>query len=150
MTEILTNRGLEVETDKEVIEVLGKQLLDLGFVKETYIEAVLEREAILPTGLRTGVVNVAIPHTDVTHVNQTAVSISTLMKPVKFYLMEDPSQEIYVDIVFLLAVKQPEEQVQLLKNLIAIFQNKELLERIANEKDRESLNQILISALAFA
>jgi len=150
VTEILTNRGLEVETDKEVIQVLGKQLLDLGFVKETYIKAVLEREAILPTGLRTGVVNVAIPHTDVTHVNQTAVSITTLKKPIKFHLMEDPAQEINVDIVFLLAVKQPEEQVQLLKNLIGIFQNKELLERIANEKDGESLNQILNSALAFA
>ncbi|NEY19306.1 PTS sugar transporter subunit IIA [Bacillus ginsengihumi] len=144
---IIVNTRLQVGNCKEIIERLGVQMLEAGYVKDTYIEAVLQREDILPTGLKTGLVNVAIPHTDVTHVNESAISMTTLNRPVKFYLMEDPSQEIDVDIVFLLAVKEPEEQVQLLKNLIAIFQNEELLAQMKDIEDENSLNQVIKASL---
>ena len=147
MDEKLINVNLNVKDSNEIIEVLGRQLLESGFVKETYINAVLKREENLPTGLRTGSVNVAIPHTDVTHVNKSAIAISTLEKPVNFSLMEDPTKEAEVELVFLLAVKEPEEQTKLLKSLMSIFQNKELLDQIKNAKNSRSLNELLKSSL---
>lgn len=147
MDEKLINVNLDVEDSHEVIEVLGRQLLESGFVKETYIDAVLKREETLPTGLRTGSINVAIPHTDVTHVNKSSIAISTLEKPVKFSLMEDPTQEVEVDLVFLLAVKEPDKQTSLLRSLMSIFQKKELLDQIKSAKSNDKLHDILKSSL---
>ena len=147
MVETIINTKTNVKDSDEIIELLGQQLMDSGFVKETYVEAVLKREKTLPTGLKTGFVNVAIPHTDVTHVNKSAIAISTLEKPVNFSLMEDPTKEVGVEFVFLLAVKEPGEQTKLLKSLMSIFQNKELLNQMKNAKDSRSLNDILKSSL---
>src|SRR5699024_3998821 len=147
MVETIINTKTNVKDSDEIIELLGQQLMDSGFVKETYVEAVLKREKTLPTGLKTGFVNVAIPHTDVTHVNKSAIAISTLEKPVNFSLMEDPTKEVDVEFVFLLAVKEPGEQTKLLKSLMSIFQNIELLNQMKNAKDSRSLNDILKSSL---
>ncbi|MFD1449067.1 PTS sugar transporter subunit IIA [Oceanobacillus profundus] len=143
MTELILNNKLSTRDYTEVIKTLGRQMVDAGYAKETYIQAVLDREKTLPTGLKAGITNVAIPHTDITHVNKSAVAIATLNEPVKFHLMEDPSKEVDVDIVFLLAVSQPEEQTELLRNLMAIFQDKELLLKIKNAENKDSLHEIL-------
>ena len=42
--------NLEVKNKEEVIQELGKRMFEKGYVKSTYIDAVLEREKTLPTG----------------------------------------------------------------------------------------------------
>ncbi|UOQ44226.1 PTS sugar transporter subunit IIA [Halobacillus salinarum] len=145
--DVIVNPKLRVKDSKEAIERLGGQMLDAGYVKDSYINAVLQREEVLPTGLKTGETNVAIPHTDVTHVNRSALCMATLFEPITFRLMEDPEQKIEVFLVFLLAVSEPEEQTQLLKNLISIFQNKELLSEMINTDNEKTLKQNLQSSL---
>lgn len=146
MTEMIFNAKLSANNFTEVIEILGQQMIDCNYVKETYTQAVLEREDILPTGLKAGIVNVAIPHTDVTHVNKSAVAIATLSEPVSFHLMEDPSKEAEVKIVFLLAVSQPKEQTELLSTLMSIFKDNELLLKIKNAEHNDSLSEIFKSS----
>lgn len=140
---MLFKAKVRAEKDREVIKRLGKQLYEEGYVKDSYIGAVIEREKELPTGLKTGSINVAIPHTDIMHVNETFLAIATLENPVKFRLMEDPSQEVDIDIVFLLGVKQPKEQTKLLSALMAIFKDDQSLEKIKNAQSEEDCNEIL-------
>ena len=76
--------NLDVNDNEEVINELGTMLLKKGYVKDTYINAVIERERILPTGLDLGELGVAIPHTDSQHVNQANIAVGLLKNPIEF------------------------------------------------------------------
>lgn len=128
---------------QEVIRKLGQQLQKAGYVKDSYVNAVIEREKILPTGLRTGSINVAIPHTDLQHVNETVMAVATLDEPVKFHLMEDPSQEVDVDIVFLLGIARPKEQTELLSKLMSIFKDGDRLKKLKEARTEEDFNNFI-------
>ena len=107
----LISLGLESNDYESVIEELGSIMCKKEYVKETYINAVLERERTLPTGLDIGEMCVAIPHTDSKHVNESNVAVGILKNPVKFNSMIDPKDRLDVELVFLLAVKNPDSQV---------------------------------------
>ena len=52
----------EFASSEEVIKAIGKKLFKAGFVKESFINAAIEREKNLPTGLPLGGgINAAIP-----------------------------------------------------------------------------------------
>jgi PTS system galactitol-specific IIA component len=57
--------------------------------------------------------------------------------------MINPEGKINVELVFLLAVKDPKEQVTLLKSLMSVFQNKQLLIEIKNAKDKQEVAELL-------
>ena len=50
------------KTNTEVLTTMCNHLCDKGIVKDTYCQAILDREASFPTGLNTHGINVAIPH----------------------------------------------------------------------------------------
>ena len=110
--------NLEAETQQEALEKLAGRLYETGYVKETYAQAILEREKVFPTGLPTEGYGVAIPHTDVEHVHKPAVALGILQKPVKFNLMGDlnPESQVDVQIMFMLAIKEPHMQLELLQD----------------------------------
>ncbi len=63
--------GVDATDREDAIRQLGKVMFDKGYVKDTYVDAVITREKSFPTGLPTEEVKVAIPHTDTTHVNSS-------------------------------------------------------------------------------
>lgn len=139
--------NLNAATDKEVIKELGGLMKKKNYVKPGYVEAVLKREEKLPTGLNIGGTCVAIPHTDPIHVNDAAVAVGLLDTPVKFRSMIAPEQELEVRVVFLLAVKDPKRQVELLTKLMALFQNVEVLKQIEMAEKRETVARIMEKAI---
>lgn len=134
---------MEAKTSRDVIGKLGKLMLSKNDVKDSYIEAVIAREEELPTGLSIGDFYVAIPHTDSNHVNKSSIAIATLKSPVEFREMVDPDKKINVELVFLLAVKDPKEQVTLLKSLMSVFQNKQLLMKLRTAKEKTEVAELL-------
>ncbi|HEH6676965.1 TPA: PTS sugar transporter subunit IIA, partial [Clostridioides difficile] len=48
-----------------------------------------------------------------------------------------------VELVFLLAVKNPDSQVKLLKDLMSVFQNIKLLKNIKNASTKEEVAKLL-------
>ena len=70
------------DTDEDVLRATAAELFAEGYVKESYSDAIIEREKKYPTGLPTGEICVAIPHTDPEHVNDAAICLSILEKPV--------------------------------------------------------------------
>jgi PTS system galactitol-specific IIA component len=134
---------LEAANVKEIIESLGNKLHAFGYVKDSYVPAVIKREGIFPTGLPLGNINVAIPHTDVEHVNKPAIAVATLANPVAFGNMGDSGNTLKVSIVFLLAMKEPHAQVDLLQNLVETFQNPEVLEILLGAANPKEIEKIL-------
>ena len=66
MDEIIISEDLvlvneTVQNSEEIIRKLGKLLLEEKYVKDSFVEAVLDREKIFPTGLQLGSTNHSIP-----------------------------------------------------------------------------------------
>lgn len=76
--------SLSGNTDKEVLKQMASALQEEGYVKETFSDAIIQREISFPTGLPMGGINVAIPHTDPEHVNKAGFCLGILDKPVTF------------------------------------------------------------------
>ncbi len=135
--------NLEANTQTEALEKLAARLFEVGYVKETYAKAILEREKVFPTGLPTEGYGVAIPHTDVEHVIKPAIALGILQKPVKFNLMGDldPNNQVDVQILFMLAIKEPHMQLKLLQDIMEIIQDSELLNKMVKAEDVKTLIQ---------
>jgi PTS system galactitol-specific IIA component len=138
---------LQYDSDhvEDVLRMIGSTLYTNGFVKDTYIQAVLEREKIHPTGLPLSSVSIAIPHTDPIHVYETRIAVATLKEPVPFSMMGNPEVKLPVQIVFMLAIKEPKNQVHILKQLIKMFQNEHILKEILSAQEKETVKELLDS-----
>ncbi|MCC0782014.1 PTS sugar transporter subunit IIA [Clostridioides sp. ES-S-0108-01] len=139
-------KGIEVSNNEDALKFLGQHLFDKQYVKESYIQAVVSREKKYATGLPTEIYGVAIPHTDIVHVNEPGIAIGILDKPVKFIMMGTDDTEIDVKVIFMLAVKEPQEQLQLLEKLMTIFQDESMLNNIV-DLNEESVSDLLNSKL---
>ncbi|MEM0003876.1 MAG: PTS sugar transporter subunit IIA [Desulfurococcaceae archaeon] len=122
----------------ELLYSLAKKLHELGYVKDTYLKALINREENYPTGL---VVNerfhVAIPHADVEHVEKEALVVVKTHRRITFRKMDEPSVEIPVDAVFLLVIKEPKGYVKFLAALTNLFTNEEFIKIILNGAPNE-------------
>lgn len=136
--------GLEASSSEEVIRVLGGKLRDLGYVKENFIEAALEREANMPTGLPLGGdYNAAIPHVDIEYVNQSALGLATMKEDVVFYNMVDNDEEVPCRLVIMLALDQPKSQIEMLQSVAALLQAPETIQELVTAKTTEEVFSIL-------
>lgn len=116
--------GVEASTPEEVIRLLATRLERAGRVRPSFAEAVLAREAAMPTGLPMGyAMNVAVPHTDAEHVRQPAIAIATLARPVDFANMENPGEVVAVGLVFMLALNDKDHQIEMLQQIMEIVQD---------------------------
>jgi len=135
---------LEANTKEEAIEKLGNLLFKNGCVKDTYVPAVRAREQEFATGLPTGVVGVAIPHTDAHHVLKQSVAVGILPTPVEFCEMGDPEDKpVDVRLIFMLAVPDKNKVMTVLQQVIAIIQSQDFLTSLVSTTDRAQLAAIL-------
>ena len=134
---------LKADSAIDAISQLGTLLYEKGFVKESFVPAVIKREQELATGLPTAEVGVAIPHTDVEHVLQPAIGVGILEAPVEFGEMGNPGGTVLVEVVCLLAIAKSEDVVKVLQSLVGIFQTPHLLKEIARAGDVSRIIGIL-------
>ena len=134
---------LEAKTCKDVLKSVGQKLVDAGYAKESYPEALVTREKSFPTGLDIDGMGVAIPHTDVSHVNKAAIAIAVLKEPVTFIQMGTDDEEVGVKLIFMLAVTNPSAHIDELQRIIEIIQDKEVLEKLFETTDKEKIIEII-------
>ncbi len=142
---ILELEGIEENT--EALTQLTDYLLDKGYVKNGYKEAILEREAMFPTGLSTGVINIAIPHADTRYVNQAAICVGILKKPVKFSAMDEPDHQIDVNIIIVLALKEAHGHLEMLQKVVELIKDQDNLKKIVTASDTKPVYDIISSHL---
>ncbi len=130
----------EFTTAEEVIKAIGKKLFDAGFVKESFVDAAIEREKTLPTGLPLGGgINAAIPHTEIEHVIKPALGMATLKKEVNFRNMVSPDEFVPVRLVFLLALEQPKAQIEMLQEVAGVLQKSKLVSDLLEKSSYEEI-----------
>jgi len=109
---------------EEMFRIVSDQLFNKGYVKESYLESLLHRESLHPTGLKVeDLISIAIPHTDVEHVNkQTMVVVKNTNSYFEFQRMDEPTETLSVNLALLLVVKEPDGYVNFLAALTSLFQ----------------------------
>ena len=88
LNENLIVPDLEAKSSDEVFEKLGGLFIAEGYCRDTYVDALKDREKDFPTGVNMGSIGIAIPHTDKQHVIKGGVAIGVLKEPVHFFQME--------------------------------------------------------------
>ncbi|GJF36563.1 PTS sugar transporter subunit IIA [Staphylococcus argenteus] len=141
--------NLSATYKESVLSQMSDVLYQNGFVKSTFKDAVIEREKEFATGLPTHLCSVAIPHTDVEHINNRTIGVAILEKEVPFVEMGTLDQQTDVKIVFMLAMDKVDDQLKLLQQLMQIFQSEEKLEQILRTKDRAALATIINGYLEY-
>lgn len=135
----LIMRGVDAKDAQDAIEQVGQRFLDAGFVKDTYIAAVAAREKTYPTGLQLAEIAVAMPHTDPQHVLRAGVCIAQLAHPVTFEHMGDPDTKVEAEMLFMMAILNPDEQVELLQKVLSVFQQPEVVAAFRTAQSEQEL-----------
>lgn len=129
---------------EDVIGQLAARLETLGVVKPSYRQAVIRREAEMPTGLPLADdFAVAVPHTDPEHVIRPGLAIATLAHPVAFRSMDDPDQALPVSVVFALALKDKHQQIAMLQTIAGMLQDAGTIRRLAEATTSDELLRVL-------
>lgn len=127
----------------EIVQLTGRQFIQNGTVKDSYIQAVIDREAKFPTGLAADGHNIAIPHTDSNHVIRPGVGVVVTKKPIEVAMMGSPDIKLECRMFFPLAMEHPKKQLELLKKLMKFFQKKENLELIRYAKSNDEVLKVI-------
>lgn len=105
--ELLKPELVFVDIDAEDTEDLFRQMqvrLDsMGYIKDNWLDAMLERERNYATGLQTPTIGVAIPHAD-NCVNKAYIAVIKPVKPVTFQPMGGIGDEVEAELVINLGI----------------------------------------------
>jgi PTS system galactitol-specific IIA component len=119
-----------VSTAPELLRQMAAAAQQEGYVHPGFADAVVDREARFPTGLPTSV-PAAIPHTDPGFVVRPGLVAALLRAPVEFVEMASVDRVVAVQLVVMLLVDDPEEQVHVLGTVLATLQDPGLADRLA-------------------
>ena len=76
------------KTNTEVLTTMCNHLCDKGIVKDTYSQAILDRETSFPTGLNTHGINVVITYADVCHVSKASLCVAVHHTDIDFHYID--------------------------------------------------------------
>lgn len=128
----------------DVLKILGEMMIKKGYANPNYVEGLLEREAIYPTGIATETIGVALPHTDSDFVKESKIGMLVLDEPVKFGMMGgDDGEEVDVKIAFLLGLSEGNEHLQVLQEIIQLIQDKNFINELLSISTRKEAYQLL-------
>jgi activator of the mannose operon (transcriptional antiterminator) len=119
----------------EVIEMLGKEMTEKGFVTPGFSHHAVIRERTSGTAIGGGV---AIPHAPPEEVNESTVAMAVLKEPIEW------GNEL-VSVVFLLAIaKQDQEKIRPLMHMISRLSTKpELVQKMIDARSVKDLEEVL-------
>lgn len=138
---------LDVKSREEALTTMGEYLVDCDYCHASFVDAILERERIHPSGLPMPGHKIAIPHTDADHVKRSVILFARLKNPVSFFSMGDPNERIPVQMISMFALKEKKLIGDMLATLITVYQRHEVLDAILNASDGEEIYRLLRDAV---
>lgn len=130
-------------TNTGVLSAMCDNLCKEGIVKDSYKAAILEREASYPTGLNCGGINIAIPHADIVHVNEAAISVAILKEPASFKAMDEPDGDVPISIVIMLALTEAHGHIEMLQKIVGLIQNQAELQKMIDSDDNKAVMELM-------
>ena len=131
---------------EEALKMLADEFMNSGVAKDSFFEGIITREKNFATGLSLDNMCVAIPHTDPEHVNRTQIGFMSLEEPVEFVEMGTDDKLIPVTMMFMMALKEAHQQLDMLMKLMDVFQNNDLMERFAKADTYEEYYELIKEA----
>lgn len=116
----VTDNASLTSYDDVLVHIYNK-LHSEGIVKESWLEAMREREANYPTGIELEGYSIAIPHCSSEHANHPAICIIRTPDAIKVN-QADGDDELSVKLIISLVVTDPSDQLKLLKSLFSNIQ----------------------------
>lgn len=138
--------NITATSQQAVLTQMAQMLLEHQIVTTDFLAGILQREKEYPTGLLVNSVGFALPHTDSKKVNRPQICFASLAEPVNFCSMADKDEIVPVKFIFMLAMKQPHEQLENLQNLVALFQDEQKVQLLARCHSAHEFISILASA----
>ena len=126
----------DVSSAEDCIRLMAGLFEQYGYVQPGYGDAVAAREKEYPTGLPGKGINLAIPHTNNQLVNAPAVGVIIPRRPVEFAMMGMKEKKLSCEVVIPLVVQDTKRQLAMLKKMMKIIQDGELLRRLRDSKDK--------------
>lgn len=117
--------GVDVADGEEALRLLASATVEQGFAHESFTEAVVLREKRFPTGLPLPT-PVAIPHADAEHTIRPAMAGLVPTRPLTFGELGGQDRTVEAQLVLMLLVTDPKEQVGLLGRLIKVLRAPDL------------------------
>lgn len=134
MSQLFVRTGIHFSSSQQALEHIGKEMLARGVVHDSYPQALIEREALFPTGIALEQHAVAIPHCEASHAKSPALYLIRPVLPVAFQ-RADEDGDIAVSLIIALIVENPAEQLKLLRRLFSELQNPDTLEALLAASD---------------
>ena len=134
--------GVDARDSEDAIRQVGRLFEENGFVRDTYIDAVVEREKVFATGLEFPGISIAMPHTDVIHCIKPGVTVAKLAHPVEFEHMGEPGRKVQAEMLFMMAIVNPEDQIGTIMKVLGVFQNAEAMEAFKKAETEDEIYEI--------
>lgn len=141
----LTAIDLDVENYEQVFEKMGSLFLELGYVNETYLPTIKEREAEYPTALPVEPYPISIPHTKASAIINPFIAPVRLKNTVPWGDMSDPDHKFDVKLAVMLGFKDPGEHIELLQILLHNFQRPEWVEPLFAAKTADEFYDAFVT-----
>lgn len=138
------------DTKEKVLTAIGNLLYEKGLVKESFICAIIDREANYPTGIdlspvAAGVPNVALPHTEAKHCKDQVIIFVKLEQAIPFNNMINPEEEVAVHYLFLIVNNQRKNQTNVLSELMGFITDEENMHQLDILDSEKEIYEFLTS-----
>lgn len=127
---------------------LAAKLVEQGYAKLSFTEAILQRELTYPTGLEFGSFAAAIPHCAPENVNTPALCVGVLKSPITWGRMDDKNQTCQVSFVTMLAIIDPKDHLFMLQKVVGLIRDADLAQRILYAGDPAEVYGLVHDKLA--
>ena len=115
-------------------------LMDKGYVKESWLDAIMTREKNYPTGLAFEHISVALPHVDPEHLVKPYIAVIKPKEPVIFEGMAGIGGDIPAELIVNLGLlAHAEGQVAVLQALMGVFMEEDTVADIRAQTPPEGM-----------
>lgn len=119
---------------------MSQILMDKGYVKESWLDAIMTREKNYPTGLAFEHISVALPHVDPEHLVKPYIAVIKPKEPVIFEGMAGIGGDIPAELIVNLGLlAHAEGQVAVLQALMGVFMEEETVADIRAQTTPEGM-----------
>lgn len=131
----------EADNYMNLFEKLSVIMLKKGYVKESWLEAIIAREREFPTGLMFDSIGVAIPHVDPQHILKPYIAIIKPKTTISFEPMANMvDHAIDTNLVVNLGLlKHSEDQVEVLQSMMAMFMSDVAVKDVQSQTTPEGM-----------
>jgi mannitol/fructose-specific phosphotransferase system IIA component (Ntr-type) len=92
--------NVEDTSRDQIFQMMCGKLQECGYVKETYYQALQDREKEYPTGIQGQYLAFAMPHTYPEHVLKSGICVAVCRHAIPFGSMEDSSLSLPCTVIF--------------------------------------------------